>query len=358
MRDAVTTLPPLGEGQHMTNGRRGRAGWLVFVASLSFVLLTQTPVGGQKTGAHASSAKTSTVPRTPWGDPDFQGTWDFSTITPMQRSPELAGREFLTAAEVAELEQRAHSRRIESEARPRPGDVGNYNLGWWWEPNGRRWVPTRRASLIVDPADGRMPALTQEGEKRRKAREEAHQRLAGPEDLPPEERCLVGVNAGPPMIPGPYGNTVQFHQSPGYVVIVNEMVHHARVVPVDGRPHVSSAIRLQMGNSQGRWEGDTLVVETRNLRNLGNGHIGPTAVLDENLHLIERFTRQDDDTLMYEFTINDPTIFVRPWTAQIPMTKMDGFVLEYACHEGNYGMVNILAGARARERTAAAEREP
>jgi hypothetical protein len=155
------------------------------------------------------------------------------------------------------------------------------------------------------------------------------------------------------MIPGPYANLVQVHQSPGYVVIVNEMVHDARIVPLDGRPHVGGTIRLPMGNSRGRWEGSTLVVDTRNFRDLGNGHIGPTALVDRNMRLVERFSRTDGDTLLYEFTIDDPTIFVRPWTAQIPMAKVDAFVMEYACHEGNYGLVNILSGARAEERAAA-----
>jgi hypothetical protein len=290
--------------------------------------------------------------RTAWGDPDLEGAWNFSTITPMERPAEFAGTEFITKEEASALVRQTNERRLEGEAKPREGNVGNYNLAWWWEANGRRWVPTMRSALIIDPSDGRMPPLTQEADNRRKAREAGRERSGSPEDLPPEERCIVGVNAGPPMIPGPYGNIVQLHQSPGYVVIVNEMVHHSRIVSLDGRPHVSDAIRLQMGNSVGRWQGNTLVVDTQNFRNLGNGHIGPTALLDRNLHLVERFTRTDNDTLVYEFTIDDPTIFARSWTAQIPMQKVEAFVLEYACHEGNYGLVNILAGARAQERSA------
>ena len=327
------------------------------MAGTALAVLLLMPVGGgaQQPRVAATSEGRGAVVRTAWGDPDIEGAWDFATITPMQRPPEFAGRTFLTREEADRLEQSTDQRRVQNEANPRTADVGNYNLGWWWER--RRWVPTLRTSLIIDPPDGRMPAMTTHAEARRKARDNARARTAGPADLPPEERCIAGVNSGPPMIPGPYANLVQIHQSPGYVVIVNEMVHDARIVPLDGRPHLSGAIRLPMGNSRGRWEGSTLVVETRNFRDLGNGHIGPTALVDSNLQLVEQFSRTDRDTLLYEFTIDDPTIFVRPWTAQIPMAKVDAFVMEYACHEGNYGLVNILSGARAQDKAAASATE-
>jgi hypothetical protein len=151
------------------------------------------------------------------------------------------------------------------------------------------------------------------------------------------------------MVPGPYNNLVQLFQSPGYVVIVNEMVHDARIVPLGQPAHVGDNIRLWMGDSRGRWEGNTLIVETRNLTDQGTGTFGPPGLVDRNLHLVERFTRLDDRRLLYQFTIDDPTVWTRPWTAEVPMTRVDGFVMEYGCHEGNYGLANILSGARAEE---------
>jgi hypothetical protein len=344
--------PPAGCARKERAARRRATS---IAGSLLAALLWFPIDGNAQQPASAAFEGKADLALTSWGDPDIEGTWDFATITPMQRPNELAGKAFVTREEAAQLERSTHQRRVQNEAAPREGDVGNYNLGWWWDR--RRWVPTLRTSLIIDPPDGRMPAMTGHAEARRKAREDARARTSGPEDLPPEERCIAGVNSGPPMIPGPYANLVQIHQSPGYVVIVNEMVHDSRIVPLDGRPHVNEAIRLPMGNSRGRWQGSTLVVETRNFRDLGNGHIGPTALVDRNLRLVERFSRTDRSTLVYEFTIDDPTIYVRPWTAQIPMMKVDAFVMEYACHEGNYGLVNILSGARALEKGASSKTE-
>ena len=159
----------------------------------------------------------------------------------------------------------------------------------------------------------------------------------------------MGFNSGPPMVPGPYNNLVQIFQSPGYVVIVNEMVHDARVVPLDTRPHLGGAFTFWSGDSRGRWEGNTLVVETRNFSDNGTGTFGVPGLTDRNLLLAERFTRVDDRGLTYSFTVTDPTVWPRPWSAEVPMTRIDGFVMEYACHEGNYGLANILAGARAEE---------
>ena len=181
-------------------------------------------------------------------------------------------------------------------------------------------------------------------------REAIRQRRNEPADLPLAERCILGFNSGPPMVPGPYNNLVQFFQAPGYVVIVNEMVHDARIVPLDGRPHVRSGIQFWTGDSRGRWEGDTLVVETKNFTDHGTGTFGSPGLSDRNMHLVERFTRVDERMLVYQFTVNDPTVWTWPWTAEVPMRRIDGFVIEYACHEGNYGLANILAGARAEER--------
>ncbi|HUF69190.1 MAG TPA: hypothetical protein VMM79_11170 [Longimicrobiales bacterium] len=317
------------------------------VAIMAALAFLEVPAGAQ------------TPPPTPWGDPDLQGTWDFTTITPLERPAQFAGREFLTDAEAATIEQEINRRRFESEekdpgafapAAGDPNDPGIYNLGWWWEPEGRKLVQTRRTSLVIDPPDGRLPALTPQAQATFSHREEIRQRRYEPADLPLAERCILGFNSGPPMVPGPYNNLVQLFQAPGYVVIVNEMVHDARIVPLDGRAHVGSSIQLWTGDARGRWEGDTLVVETRNFTDHGTGTFGSPGLSDRNMHLVERFTRVDDRTLVYQFTVNDPTVWTRPWTAEVPMRRIDGFVMEYGCHEGNYGLANILAGARAEER--------
>jgi hypothetical protein len=297
--------------------------------------------------------------RTPWGDPDLQGTWDFTTITPLQRPAELAGKEFLTESEAAALEKQINQQRVQTEevspgalgGVPRPeSDPGIYNLGWWWEPNGRRLVGSRRTSLVVDPPDGRIPPLSSQAQATSRARDEARVRSHTAADLPLAERCIMGFNSGPPMVPGPYNNLVQIFQGPGHVVIVNEMVHDARVVPLDSRPHLGDGFRFWAGDSRGRWEGDTLVVETRNLSDNGTGTFGLPGLTDKNARLVERFTRTRDRELVYRFTVNDPTVWARAWSAEVPMTRIDGFVMEYGCHEGNYGLANILAGARAGEK--------
>jgi hypothetical protein len=306
------------------------------------------------------AAVTAQAPsRTPWGDPDLQGTWDFTTITALERPAAFAGREFLTESEAAALEKQINQQRFQTEIES-PGSLGGapraetdpgiYNLGWWWEPNGRKLVRTRRSSLVIDPADGRIPSLTTEAQAIQRARDEARERRHAAKDLPLAERCIMGFNSGPPMVPGPYNNLVQLFQSPGYVVIVNEMVHDARVVPLDGRARLGSALRFWAGDSRGRWEGDTLVVETRNFTDNGTGTFGVPGLTDANMVLIERFTRVDDRVLTYRFTVTDPTVWSKPWSAEVPLTRIDGFVMEYACHEGNYGLANILAGARAEER--------
>jgi len=312
--------------------------------------------------------------RTPWGDPDLQGTWDFTTITALERPAQFAGREFLTASEAAALEKQINDQRYKTEESS-PGSLGGvpraetdpgiYNLSWWWGPNGRKLVPTRRSSLVVDPPDGRIPPLTPQAQATSRGRDAARELRRTPSDLPLAERCIMGFNSGPPMVPGPYNNLVQIFQSPGYVVIVNEMVHDARVVPLDpstgsgssraqsrddGRPHVGDAIRLWSGDSRGRWDGDTLVVETRNFTDNGTGTFGVPGLVDRNFVLVERFARADDRSLTYSFTMTDPTVWAKPWRAEVPMTRIDGFVMEYACHEGNYAMANILAGARAEEK--------
>ena len=306
-----------------------------------------------------AAASAQSPARTPWGDPDLQGTWDFTTITALERPAQFAGGEFLTESEAAALEKQINEQRYKTEETS-PGSLGGvpraesdpgiYNLSWWWGPNGRTLVRTRRSSLVVDPPDGRIPPLTPQAQAISRARDAARELRRAPNDLPLAERCVMGFNSGPPMVPGPYNNLVQIVQSPGYVVIVNEMVHDARVVPLDARPHVGDGIRLWAGDSRGRWDGTTLVVETRNFTANGTGTFGVPGLIDRNSVLVERFTRADDRSLTYTFTITDPTVFTKPWSAEVPMTRIDGFVMEYACHEGNYSMHHILAGARAEER--------
>lgn len=306
-----------------------------------------------------TAATAQTPPRTPWGDPDLQGAWDFTTITPLERPPQFAGKAFLSDSEAAALEKQINQQRYQTEETS-PGSLGGvpraesdpgiYNLAWWWGPNGRKLVSTRRSSIVTDPADGRIPPLTPQAQAIARARDEARDRRRGPTDLPLAERCIMGFNSGPPMVPGPYNNLVQIFQSPGYVVIVNEMVHDARIVPLDSRAHVGSTIRLWGGDSRGRWDGTTLVVETRNFTDNGTGTFGVPGLIDRNLTLVERFSRTPDNALIYTFSMTDPTVWATAWSGEVPMTRSDGFVMEYACHEGNYSMTNILAGARAEER--------
>ena len=313
----------------------------LFLVVIALGSLAPTFVAAQP----AASAEAS-VPRTPDGRPDLQGVWDFSSLTPLQRPAVLAGREFLTDEDVSALEARAAAR---VDTAPRPGDPGSYNRFWF--ADGDTVVGTRRTSLIVDPPDGRLPAYLPEGRARMAAREEARGRNAGPEDRDVDERCILGFNSGPPMLPGAYNNFVQLFQTPGQVAILNEMVNDVRLVPLGEQPRLSSEVRQWRGDSRGRWDGDTLVVETANFRDLGTAHPAPNMELLEalgsDLHLVERFSLLDADTLLYRFTIDDRTAFTRTWSVEMTMKRSDGRLFEYACHEGNYGLYNILAGAQA-----------
>jgi hypothetical protein len=218
---------------------------------------------------------------------------------------------------------------------------GAYNELWF--DRGDKVVPTRRTSLVVDPADGRVPPLTPAAQRAAAERDKIARRPPeGPEDLPLLVRCLVWPTVGPPMLPTAYNNNYQILQGPGYVAILTEMIHDVRIIPLDGRPHIPANIRQWLGDSRGHWEGNTLVVDTTNFTDKTN-----FSGADENLHLVERFTRTDDRTILYEFTVDDPTAFTRPWRGEVPFTKAPGPIYEYACHEGNYSMENMLKGARA-----------
>ncbi|MYN66652.1 MAG: hypothetical protein F4X11_16740 [Acidobacteria bacterium] len=319
---------------------------LAVVGRFFLVVIASGALAPSLAAAQPAASAASSVPRAPDGRPDLQGVWDFSSLTPLQRPADLAGREFLTDEDVSALEARAAAR---VDAAPRPGDPGSYNRFWF--DDGTTVVGTRRTSLIVDPPDGRLPSYLPEGRSRMAARAQARGRNAGPEDRDVDERCILGFNSGPPMIPGAYNNFVQLFQTPGHVAILNEMVNDVRLVPLDGQPSLTGEVRQWRGDSRGRWEGDTLVVETRNFRDLGTAHPAPNMELLEalgaDLHLLERFSLLDADTLLYRFTVDDRTAFTRPWSVEMTMTRSGGRLYEYACHEGNYGLYNILAGAQA-----------
>ena len=298
-------------------------------------------------------------PQTPDGRPDLSGVWDFRTVTPLERPAELAKKEFFTEEEAAAFASQrvresnvdlnrattATGRKVVNGTTETVDLASAYNNVWW--DRGDSVVGTNRTSLVIDPPDGRIPALTPEAEERAAERAALSQRITeGPEDRSLSERCIMGFNAGPPITPAGYNQNVQIFQTPDHVVLLNEMVHTARIVPLDGRPH--GTLPQWTGDSRGRWEGNTLVVETTNF-------LRETSFRDStaNLHLVERLTRVDPDTLLYEFTVSDPTTWTRPWTAQIPMRRSELPLFEYACHEGNYGMEGTLSGARAIEKAAA-----
>jgi hypothetical protein len=283
----------------------------------------------------AQQSKTWQVPRTAWGDPDFDGIWNYATMTPLERPRDVGDKDVLTPAEAAAYEKRTVDRQSTANNTAGPD---------WWDP-GSRHLAGGRTSLIVDPTDGRLPPLTADAQKAAADRAQNRRRgpYEGPEDLALKERCLYWESAGPPMMPAPYNDDVQFIQTKNYVVIFNEMIHDARIVPLDARPH--GAISRWMGDSIGHWEGPTLVVDTTNFTDR-------TSVRgsDEHLHLVERFTRLGADAMEYRFTMDDPTIWTRTWTAAVPLTRTDGPMYEYACHEGNARSVEgMLRGARVQD---------
>ena len=295
------------------------------------------------------TAKPWSVPRTPDGHPDFQGTWTTSTLTPLERPAEFADKPSLTVQEAREYEARLLK---EGNRDRRDGgvdaDLGRAYNEFWYD-RGSHVVQTRRTSLIIDPPDGKIPALTPEAQKRQTALAEYRRQHPGdgPEDYSLANRCILWASGGPPMMPGPYNNNYQIVQSPGNVTILVEMIHDARIISTDSRPHLPSTVRQWMGDSRGHWQGDTLVVETSNFTNKT-----PFRGSSEKLSLVERFTRTDANTIMYEFTVTDPSSFTKPWTVQVPMKKSTEPVLEYACHEGNYAMEGMLGGLRAEEKAA------
>src|SRR5688572_26748040 len=282
--------------------------------------------------------------RTPDGRPDLQGTWSFATLTPMERPKEFGTKAVLTPEEARQYAEDSRKRR-NMDTRDGGGsvDVERAYNDFWWDFGT---TAALRTSLIIDPPDGQRPAYTPEAQKRMAAQFAGLRRPAeGPEDRMLAERCIVGFNAGPPMAPSAYNNNVQIVQTKDHVVLLNEMVHDARIVPLDSRPR---RLTRWAGESRGRWEGDTLVVETVNFK--GATSFGGSS---EKMKLTERFRLDGANTLLYRFTVEDPTTWVRPWTAEIPMARSAEPIYEYACHEGNIGMEGILKGARMDEQQAA-----
>jgi len=312
-------------------------------------------VGLAAGGLLLAQAKTWTPPRTPDGNPDLQGTWSTATLTPLERPAALGGKQFFTEQEAAEYEKQFL---LQANRDRRDGgadtDVGRaYNEFWF--SRGSHLVASGRTSLIVDPPDGKIPPLTAEAQKRQadRAAQTAAHAFDGPEYRPLAERCILWPTAGPPMLPGGYNNNYQIVQAPGYVTILVEMIHDVRIIPTDGRPHLPPGVRQWMGDSRGQWEGNTLVVDTTNFT--GNTNFRGAS---KDLHLIERFTRVSPETIVYEFTVDDPAAFTKPWKAEIPMQKTQEPILEYACNEGNYAMTGVLGGARAEEKRAAEKAGP
>jgi hypothetical protein len=333
---------------------RSCAAAIVFAAAC----LAMAPAFGlaqTQTSTPTSPAKKWTAPRTANGQPDLQGVWSFATITPLERPAELAGKAVLTPEEAAAWEKQVIARENkDSRSDNKLSDVSAAYNDFWWD-RGTNVVGTRRTSLIIDPPDGRLPPMTPEAQKRAAARAAIRSRSAqGPEDRPAAERCIIGFNAGPPMIPSAYNNNVQLFQTGDHVAIFNEMIHEARIVPLDQRAHVNRGIGLWRGDSRGHWEGDTLVVDTTNFNDQARVSYDTTA--SATLHVVEKFTRVDANTLLYEFTVTDPATWTKPWSGQLPMVKTSDKIYEYACHEGNYAMEHMLSGARSDEK--AGERAP
>ncbi|HET9217026.1 MAG TPA: hypothetical protein VFR18_08610 [Terriglobia bacterium] len=291
------------------------------------------------------AAISQNLPRTNDDPPDLQGIWSNATLTPLERPPELAGKPFFTPDEAAAFEKQMRERNNgdRRDANAAADLAVGYNDFWW--DRGTRVVSTLRTSLIVDPPDGRIPPLTPDAQKRAAARAEARRLhpADGPEDLSLADRCIA--RPGPPMLPAGYNNNHQIVQTADYVVIFSEMMHDARIIPLTARSRLPGNVRQMFGNSLGHWEGETLVIETTNFTNKTNFRGA-----GENMRLTERLTRVDAETLLYQFTIDDPESFAKPWSGEIPMKKTEGPILEYACHEGNYSMVNTLGAAREEEK--------
>jgi len=316
------------------------------LALIVIVWHVTSSMAGQVQSTKSQAAPKSSISRTPDGQPDLQGIWSFATITPLERPADLAGKEFFSEKEAADYEAQIRKQNnMDRRDGTAEADVGRAYNDFWWD-RGTKVVTTRRTSLVIDPNDGKIPPLTTAGRERQAERLAANRgrEFDGPENRPLAERCIIWASTGPPMLPTAYNNNIRIVQGAGYVAILIEMIHDIRIIPLENRSHLSQEVRQLKGDSRGHWEGDTLVVETTNFTNR-------TAFrgASENMRLTERFKRLDADTLLYQFTVNDPETFTKPWTVEIPVTRSEGPLFEYACHEGNYAMTGGLAGARTAE---------
>jgi len=341
---------------------------LGILGALTVVLvLAAIPLAAQAPAAKTSGAaakKSYVQPRTPDGQPDLQGFWTNSTYTSLER-PKNVTKEYYTLEEAVQVEKEAAAREAEQTL---PGTVADvhYDLTQFGlDRSQSTHAKNLRTSLIVDPPDGRLPAVTAEGQKRAAETAVARKRMGGPldaaENLNLGERCIMMANTGP-MLPMGYMSGYQIVQGPGYVMILSERMHDFRVIPLDARPHPPSTVRQWKGDSRGRWDGNTLIVDTTNFNSkrpgVGDNFAAGQAFrgASEDMHLTEWFTRVDADTIQYRFTIDDPRTWVKPWTAEVPILKdeIQGPLFEHACHEGNYSVGNMLKGAREAEKKAAA----
>lgn len=325
------------------------------------LLLAPQPAAGQSPSPAAATAeKAWTPPRTPDGQPDLQGVWTNNTVTPLERPKQLAGKEFYTEKELAEAQKQERDRlaRDENEGEPAANHSGepgaaaedvHYDFSQFGlDRSQTKLAWNRRTSLIVGP-EGTIPPLMPAAKDRiavRRANAKGHE-FDGPENRPLGARCLARANVGPPLLPSAYNSNLQIVQGLGYVALEAEMIHDVRIIPTDGRPHISQNIRLWMGDSVGHWEGNTLVVDTTNFTGLSPFEDA------QNVHVVERLTRVDQDTILYQFTVEDPGMWTKPWSGEMPISKMGGDLYEYACHEANYGLANTLRGARVAEEEAA-----
>lgn len=283
--------------------------------------------------------------------PDFEGTWNSATATPLERPANLRNKEFLTPAEAAEIERDAEGRNAEETKEQIANSKGTGTYNSFFREWGTRVVKTLRTSIVTDPPDGRIPPLTPAAEAFRRQRVERLKKAENPEDLGLQDQCVAFLTAGPPMLPYSYNSNYQIVQTPGAILIHAEMIHDARIVHMDGRPHAPANLRSALGDSIGRWEGDTLIVDTTNFIDARGyyGDAGGNFGWDRSLHLIERFRLLDPNTLLYQFEIDNPTAFTRPWKGELTMTRTDERIYEFACHEGNYSLTNMMRGYRVTE---------
>jgi len=321
------------------------AALLSFGVASAVVSLHAQSAPAAKPSAKPAAAKVYAA-KTPWGDPDLQGVWDYKTITPLERPQNFGDRQFLTDEEVARLEANAAKRLDQPPDETVPATL--VHAPYMTDP-GRKVDEDRRTSLIVDPPDGRVPPLTPEAQRRQALRQAGNRNggTDGPEQRSSLERCItMGLPSG--NLPTLYNNNIRIVQSPGYVAITHEMVHDTRIIPLDNRAPISPKIHQWFGDSRGHWDGNTLVVETANFSDKTN-YRGSGATL----HLVERFTRSGQNNVEYRVTLDDPTTWTKPWTIELHMRTSEGDLYEYACHEGNYGLHNILEEARDADKAAA-----